>query len=94
MAVIIIDALDVIKGLVAENERHESAHGSYCEEMRVLEQESEAQAAEIEKFRDFIKGVKEFDPRTDHYATGLMDECNDVLGLCRCCGEKVCEETE
>ena len=50
--------------------------------------------AENKKFREFIKGVKEFDPRSDIYDTGLMHECNDVLGLCRCCGEKECEETD
>jgi hypothetical protein len=48
--------------------------------------------AEIDKLRAFIKGVKEFDPRSDIYASDLQDECNDVLGLCRCCGQEVCDD--
>ena len=46
---------------------------------------------EIERLRAFIQGVREFDPRTDYYANELHGGACEALGLCRCCGQEVCD---
>ena len=61
------------------------------ERARWAERLTESQA-EAKRLRTFIQGVREFDPRTDVYATELADSCNDVLGFCRCCGQEVCDD--
>jgi len=48
--------------------------------------------AEIKKLRTFVQGVREFDPRSDIYANELHGDACEVLGLCRCCGQEVCDD--
>ena len=57
-----------------------------------LEASCDRQAAEIKKLREFVQEVREFDPRTDHYATELHGDACEVLGLCRCCAQEVCDD--
>ena len=64
----------------------------YATIAKTQRERAEKAEAENKKLRDFIEVVKEFDPRSDTYANGLRGDCNEILGLCRCCGEKECEE--
>ena len=73
-------------------QREEASYQALLDDLSTARDKGDALKVENKRFREFIEGVRTFDPRCDYYATELHGDAAEALGLCRCCGEKECSE--